>query len=217
MIQIIIADDHTIVRHGIRALLDKVEDIEVIGEAEDGHSAVELTESLEPDVLLMDIGMPRLNGIQALEKIQSLNLTTQIVILSMYSDETLIHQALNKGAKGYLLKDSLTEELLFAVRAANDNEIYLSPAISETVMEIFLNPSPANEDKTRYQKLTAREKEVLQLVAEGHKNNDIAEILTVSVKTVEKHRTNLMRKLKVHDGIALVRIAIKQGLIFVDS
>lgn len=217
MIRVVIADDHTIVRKGIRALLDQTEDIEVIGEAEDGRRAVELSNNLKPDVLLMDIGMPQLNGIQALDKIQSLKIDTRVIMLSMYSDEITVHQALNKGAQGYLLKDSVAEDLLVAVRAAKANKIFLSPKISDIVMASYLKSDLGDNAPVRFEQLTKREREVLQLIAEGHKNNDIAEILTVSVKTVEKHRTNLMRKLGVRDVVSLVCIAIKYRLIFIDE
>lgn len=217
MIRVVIADDHTIVRKGIRALLDQTEDIEVIGEAEDGRRAVELSNNLKPDVLLMDIGMPQLNGIQALDKIQSLKIDTRVIMLSMYSDETTVHQSLNKGAQGYLLKDSVAEDLLVAIRAAKADKIFLSPKISDMVMASYLKSDLGDNAPARFEQLTKREREVLQLIAEGHKNNDIAEILTVSVKTVEKHRTNLMRKLGVRDVVGLVCIAIKYRLIFIDQ
>ena len=137
MIRVLLADDHHLVRKGIRALLEKTEDIEVVGEAMDGEQAVEMTERLVPDVLVIDIGMPRLNGIQAIERVHALGLTTQSIVLSMHSDETLVRQALRNGARGYLLKRSVTEELLLAVRAASQGETYLSPEISEILLGDF--------------------------------------------------------------------------------
>ena len=216
-IRVIIADDHHLVRQGIRALLEKADDIEVVGEAADGQEAVELVERLAPDVLVMDIAMPRLNGNQAAGQVRTLGVATQVVILSMYSDETLVRQALRSGARGYLLKRSVTEELLLAIRAASRGEIYLSPAISGSIVAEFLTLQTDADASSPVERLTPREREVLQLVSEGHTNNAIAQILTVSVKTVEKHRANLMSKLNVHDLAGLVRVAIKQGLIFLDE
>jgi RNA polymerase sigma factor (sigma-70 family) len=216
MIRVILADDHHLVRKGIRALLEKSEDIEVVGEAEDGLEAVELAERLAPDVLVMDIAMPRMNGIQATERICA-TLATRVVILSMHSDETLVKYALRSGAKGYLLKRSVTEELLLAVRAANQGEIYLSPAISGVVLQDFLAQSADAELASAFDQLSPREREVLQLIAEGNTNTAIAQAMNVSVKTIEKHRANLMSKLNVHDVAGLTRVAIKHGLIFPDE
>jgi DNA-binding NarL/FixJ family response regulator len=216
-IRVIIADDHHLVRQGIRALLEKAGDIEVVAEAADGQEAVELVERLAPDVLVMDIAMPRMNGNQATERVRALGAVTQVVILSMYSDETLVRQALRSGAKGYLLKRSVTEELLLAVRAASRGEIYLSPAISESIVAEFLTLQTDADASSPLERLTPREREVLQLISEGHTNSAIAQILTVSVKTVEKHRANLMSKLNVHDLAGLMRVAIKHGLILLDK
>jgi DNA-binding NarL/FixJ family response regulator len=216
-IRVIIADDHHLVRQGIRALLEKADDIEVVAEAADGQEAVELVERLAPDVLVMDIAMPRMNGNQATGRVRALGAATQVVILSMYSDETLVRQALRNGARGYLLKRSVTEELLLAVRAASRGEIYLSPAISGTIVAEFLALQVDADASSPLERLTPREREVLQLVSEGHTNSGIAQVLKVSVKTVEKHRANLMSKLNVHDMAGLMRVAIKHGLILLDE
>lgn len=216
MIRVIIADDHHLVRKGIRALLEKTDDIEVVGEAGDGQEAIDLTEHLVPDVLVMDISMPRLNGILAAERVRSQGVS-QVVILSMYSDETLVHQALKAGARGYLLKRSVTEELLLAIRAASRGEIFLSPSVSHSVIPGTLTGDTPSGDTARFDRLSRREREVLQLVAEGYTNNEIAEILFISVKTVEKHRSSVMSKLGVHDLAGLVRVALKHGLIFLDE
>lgn len=212
MINVVIADDHHLVREGIRALLERAEDIKVIGEAQDGQEAVEQVERLRPDVLVLDISMPRLNGIQAAERLRGG--TTQIVFLSMHSDETLVRQALQNGARGYLLKRSVTAELLLAVRAAQRGELYLSPEVASAVLDDFVSTSPQT---TPIDRLSPREREVLQLIAEGRTNNEIAEAMTLSVKTVEKHRASIMSKLDVHDLAGMVRIAIKYGLIFLDE
>ncbi len=217
MIRVIVADDHHLVRQGTRALLEKAGGIEVVGEAADGQEAVQLVERLAPNVLVMDIAMPRLNGAEAAARVRALGIGTQVVILSMYSDETLVRQALRNGAKGYLLKRSVTEELLLAVRAASRGEIYLSPAISGYVLEDFLTTQADSARLSPIDQLTPREREVLQLVAEGNTNSQIAAKMNVSEKTVEKHRASLMAKLDVHDVAGLVRIAIKHGLIFLDQ
>ena len=216
MIRVILAEDHHLVRKGIRALLENADDIEIVGEAADGQEAVELTQRLAPDVLIMDIAMPRLTGIQATRRIRALNAATQVVILSMYSDETLVRQALGNGAKGYLLKRSVVEELLLAIRAASRGDIYLSPEICGPVLADLLTPQ-ADAEMSKFDRLTPREREVLQLIAEGHTNRAIAQLMKVSVKTVEKHRASLMSKLGIYDVAGLVRIAIQHGLIFLDE
>jgi DNA-binding NarL/FixJ family response regulator len=214
MIRVVIADDHTLVREGIRALLEKAGDIQIVGEASDGQEALETAERLMPDVLVIDVSMPRLSGILALEQLRARGVPTRVVILSMYSDETLVGQALLGGAKGYLLKDSLVEELLVAVRAASRGETFLSPKVSNLVVGEYLS---AKRMRTPFDQLSAREREVLKLIAEGHTNQAIAHLLSLSIKTVEKHRTNIMSKLNVHDLPGLVRIAIKNHLISLDD
>lgn len=215
MIRVVVADDHHLVRQGIRALLEKAGDIQVVGEASDGQEAIELVERLSPDVLVLDIAMPRLDGLQATERVEGLGLGTQVVILSMYGDKTLVRRALRSGARGYLLKHAVAEELLLAVRAAIRGEVYLSPEISRSVVADFLQAEA--EEAQAADLLTPREMEVLQLVVEGNTNRAIAEILHLSIKTVEKHRANLMGKLEVNDLAALVRVAIRKGLVFLDE
>ena len=217
MIRVILADDHNLVRQGICALLEKADDIEIVAQAENGQEAVDLSRNLSPDVLIMDINMPRLNGIQAAEQIKALGLNIRVVILSMHSDKTLVRQALRNGARGYLLKRSVMEELLLAVRAAYNGELYLSPAISDTVLTDYLAGQAELEGEDAFDQLSAREREVLQLIAEGYTNKAIAQAMNISIKTVEKHRANLMVKLNVQDLAGLIRIAIKQGLIFLDG
>jgi DNA-binding NarL/FixJ family response regulator len=217
MIRVILADDHHLVRRGIRALLEQAEDVCVVGEAEDGQEAVELVERLSPDVLIIDIAMPRLNGIQATGRVRALGLATQVVILSMHSRPTLVRQALRNGARGYLLKRSVTAELLLAVRSASRGESYLSPEISGTIVDDFLTHPVGADQASLFDQLTPREREVLQLIAEGHTNQAMAQLLNVSIKTVERHRANLMAKLDVHGVAGLTRIALKHGLIFIDE
>jgi DNA-binding NarL/FixJ family response regulator len=216
MIRVIIADDHHLVRQGIRALLERANDIEVIGEAADGQEAVDLAETLKPEVVVMDISMPRMDGAQAAERILALDSPTEIVILSMHSDTILAQQLLRRGVKGYLLKESMAEELPLAIRSASQGRRYLSPAISDSVLMALMTPREGKPPESAAEILTPREREVLQLIAEGYTNRGIAEALTISVKTVEKHRANLMAKLAVHDLPSLVREAIKHGLIFLE-
>ncbi len=217
MIRVIVADDHHLVRQGIRALLEQSDDIQVVGEAEDGQEAVELARELQPEVIVMDISMPRLDGVQATERILADNTQTEVVILSMHADQSLAEQLLRAGAKGYLLKESIAEELHLAVRFAFQGKTYLSPAMSHTVLDALLYPELIEETELPGELLTPREREVLQLIAEGYTNNAIADELTISVKTVEKHRSNLMNKLDVHDLASLIRTAIKLRLIFLEE
>jgi len=217
MIRVIIADDHHLVRKGIRALLEDSAEVQVIGEAEDGRQAIELARELQPEVVIMDISMPRMDGVQATERILAQDTPTEVVILSMHADRYLAEQLLRAGAKGYLLKDSITEELLLAVRSASQGKTYLSPAISQSVLNALMN-SDADETAQRPgELLTPREREVLQLIAEGYTNKAIADELTISVKTVEKHRSSLMSKLDVHDLASLIRVAIKRQLILLEE
>jgi len=216
MIRTILVEDHHLVRKGISALLEKASDVEVVGEAADGYEAVELAEQLSPDVVVMDIAMPRLTGIQAAEQIRALKLGIQVVVLSMYSEETLVRQALRSGVKGYVLKNSVAAELLLAIRAASRGEVYLSPAVSGPLVQDLLRLDVEGQERTPFDRLTCREREVLQLIAEGHTNTAIAQVLHLSVKTVEKHRGSLMSKLEVRDVAGLVRMAIKHGLVFLD-
>ncbi|HMQ51890.1 MAG TPA: response regulator transcription factor [Anaerolineae bacterium] len=217
MIRVILADDHHLVRQGIRSLLEKVSDVEIIAEAENGQEALNLTRNLTPDVLVIDINMPRLNGIQAAEQIRSLGLASQIVILSMYSDETLVRQALQSGVRGYILKRSVMEELLLAVRAAYRGELFLSPSVSEFVLNDFVANRARSSGLSAFEQLSSREREILKLIAEGHTNKSIAETMHLSAKTVEKHRASLMTKLEVDNLANLIRVAIKHGLIFLDE
>ncbi len=217
MIRIILADDHHLVRNGIRALLEKAGDFEIVGEVADGQEAVELVESLQPEVLIMDIGMPRLNGIQATERVRALNKGPQVLILSMHSSPLLVRKALQAGAKGYLLKRSVTEELLLAIRAVSQGDTYLSPPIAGIVADGFLLSKPENVETSLMDTLTSREREVLQLIAEGNTNPSIAQKLNISISTVERHRANLMAKLDAHDVAGLTRFAIQNGLIFLEE
>jgi len=217
MIHVLIAEDHLMVRAGIRALLEKAGDIHIVGEAANGQEAVELVEKHVPDVLVMDIMMPRLNGIQAAENIRKLKLPTRILLLSMYSDEGLIYQALQSGVKGYVLKSSVSDELLWAVRAVAEGKTYLSSQVSEIMVENAVNPHPHGQDHDPLSNISPREKEILQLIAEEHTSSEIAKLLFISEKTVEKHRASLMEKLNVRNLAGLVRLAVKYHLVDSDS
>ena len=215
MIRVVIADDHHLVRQGLRALLEHHADVEVVGEAATGYEAVEQATKLQPDVVVMDLSMPRLDGVQAATRILDMGGATQIVIVSMHADTTIIYTLVKRGIKGYLLKDALADELMLAIRSAAGGKLYLSPTISESVMNMLM--SPPREGNVDDNPLTAREREVLQLIAEGHTNSSIANTLTISVKTVEKHRANIMTKLEADDLATLIRVAIRRGYIFVDA
>ena len=218
MIGVILAEDHAIVRSGLRALLEKAGDMRVLGEAADGQQAVQLAGQLRPDVIVMDIMMPRLNGIQAAEKIQGLKIPSRIVLLSMYSDAALVHQAMQNGIKGYVLKSSVADELLQAVRAAGRGEIYLSDTIAEMMSDDLFTPrSPGAGSSDPADALSPREKEILKLIAEEHTSSKIAEMLFISEKTVERHRSSLMKKLQVRNLAGLARMAVKLGLIDLDN
>lgn len=213
MIRVVIAEDHHLVRQGIRALLERVEDLTVVAEAADGIEALQAVETHRPDVLILDIAMPRLDGLQTLERVGKLGGRTQVVFLSMYADLMVVRAALRGGARGYLLKRAVKEELLLAVRAASRGGTYLSPEVSAALVGDLL----AGPDRSGpFDHLTPREREVLQLVVEGHSNGEIGATLGISVKTVEKHRAGLMAKLGVHDVAGLVRIALTRGLVFPD-
>jgi DNA-binding NarL/FixJ family response regulator len=212
MIRVLIAEDHLMVRSGIRILLEQAGDIHILDEASNGQEAVEMTRNLKPDVLIMDIMMPRMNGIQAAENIRELRLPTYILLLSMYSDEGLVYRALQCGVKGYVLKSSVSDELIRAVHTVASGQTYLSSPISEMV-ESVITPFTAGRDGDPISNLSPREKQILQLIAEEHTSGEIAKMLVISEKTVEKHRARLMEKLNVRNLAGLVRVAVKYRLV----
>jgi DNA-binding NarL/FixJ family response regulator len=213
-IKVLLADDHTVVRQGLRALLEAEPDIAVVGEAGNGRDAVQMAKRLLPDVVIMDIAMPSLNGVEATRQITKEVPTAKLLILSSYNDDEYVHQVTGAGATGYLLKQTAATELIKAVRETRNGNAYFSPAISKRLMERYreavLTGAPVRKQADL---LTSREAEVLQLIAEGRANKQIAAELCISIKTVEKHRQQVMNKLNIHDIAGLTRYAISKGVI----
>ena len=212
-IRIILADDHGIVRKGLRFLLERQGGMEVIGEAADGREAVALAEELHPNVIVMDIAMPRLNGIDATGQVVRRHPEIGVIILSMHSDEEYLVRALTAGAKGYLLKDSAEVDLIRAIEAVSQGRPFFSPAISRTLLEDYLRQLQQRGVQDSYDLLSDREKEVLQLLAEGKSNKDVATLLELSPYTVETHRTHIMQKLNLHNTAELVLYAVRKKII----
>ena len=212
-IKVLLADDHTIVREGVRALLSREADIAIVGEASDGREAVELCQQLQPDVVLMDLAMPRLNGVDAAQQIRRHCPKTRVLILSMHQTEEYVRPAIRAGVSGYLLKGSGISDLVAATRAVAEGEAFFSPAVASIVLRDALGEKPSAQGE----ELSTREREVLQLVAEGKSSPQIAQILCISVKTVEGHRSRIMAKLKIRDLAGLVRYAVRVGLVSSDS
>jgi DNA-binding NarL/FixJ family response regulator len=217
MIRVLIAEDHLMVRAGIRALLERAGDIKILGEASNGQEALDMTRELKPDVLIMDIMMPRMNGIQTAQNIHDLKLSTYILLLSMYADAGFVHQARQCGVKGYVLKSSVSDELLWAVRAIANGQTFWSSPISEMLVENAIHPHMFGFDNDPLSNLSPREKQILQLIAEEHTSGEIAKMLFISEKTVEKHRARLMEKLNVRNLAGLVRLAVKYHLVDLQS
>jgi DNA-binding NarL/FixJ family response regulator len=223
VVRILLADDHTLVRSGIRALLNDISGVQVVGEANNGREALQLVEEHEPDIVLMDIAMTGMNGLEATARITREFPHIRVVILSMHTNEEYVLQALRAGAVGYLLKDAGLAELEIAIKAIANGETYLSPPVSKHVISDYMrrvgvsfemNPEEAIPPLDR---LTARQREILQLIAEGNTTQEIAQTLNVSVKTIETHRAQLMERLNIHDIAGLVRFAIRVGLISLDD
>jgi two-component system response regulator NreC len=211
--RIIIAEDQTILREGLRSLLSFQPDLEIIGEAEDGLEAIRQVDKLLPDLVLMDLSMPRMGGIEAIKEIKKKRPNIKIVALTVHDNEEYVLAALKAGAEGYILKDSTNEELVQNIRDILSGNRVLSPGISEKVIKGYLKNKNKQEIKSPWNSLTFREREILRLIGEGHKNKEIADFLSISSNTVEKHRANIMEKLNLHNASALTAYAIEKGLI----
>ncbi|UCG19917.1 MAG: response regulator transcription factor [Deltaproteobacteria bacterium] len=211
--KIVIAEDHTILREGLRALLSSQEDLDVVGEAEDGREAIRQVEELAPDLILMDLSMPKMNGVEAIREIRRRVPETKILALTVHKAEEFIVEVLQAGADGYIPKDASSNELMMAIKSVLMGKRYLSPSVSKVVIEGYLESRRAFASSTPWETLTKREREILKLIAEGHKNKEIADFLCISVKTVEKHRANLMKKLDLHSAAALTAYAMERGLV----
>ncbi len=211
-VRILIADDHTILRAGIRSLLDMVPDFEVVGEVDNGKDAINQAGQLKPDLLLTDLSMPKTNGTEAIQRIKSRYPDIKILVLTVHKTEEYVHAALKAGANGYVLKDDTSDELISAIKNIAAGKTYLSPSICSEVVMGYL-ADPGNERiSTSIEQLTSREREIMKLIAEGYRNKDIAEYLSISLKTVEKHRSNMMKKLDLHSASSITSYAIKNGL-----
>ena len=216
-IKVLIADDHAIVREGIRMILALHEDIEVVGEAADGREAIEQVEKLLPDVVLMDIAMPGLGGLEATLEIMKRKPQSKILVLTQYDNTEYIYRFLKAGAAGYVLKKTVGSDLVSAIRVIFQGKSFIDPSVADRVIKGFLEKPEVSKDEASYDGLSDREKQVLKLVAEGYTNQQIADALYLSIKTVMTHRTNLMEKLGIHNRSELIKYAIRKGLVSTDS
>lgn len=212
-IRIVIAEDHTILRTGLSALLKTQKNLQVEGEAGDGREAIRVVDLILPDLLLIDLSMPKLNGMEAISEIKKHHPNIKIIVLTVHKSDEYILASLQAGANGYILKDASYDELLLAINYVMNGKFFLSPSISDKVIESYLGAKKQSRKTSAWDKLTNREKEILKLIAEGNKNRDIAEHLCISPKTVEKHRSNLMRKLELRNTASLTSYAIEKGIV----
>jgi DNA-binding NarL/FixJ family response regulator len=206
-IRIVLADDHVLVRQGLRSLLER-EKFEVLAEASDGQELIRLTESHHPDIAVLDISMPTLNGIDAARELARSCPKTKVILLTQHEEEQYIHEALEAGVKGYVLKSQVASDLIHAIQKVSRGAVYLSPGVTGAVMEAYRSRSERSSDP-----LSGRERQVLQLIAEGKSTKDVASLLGISVKTAESHRSRLMQKLDIHETASLVRYAVRRGLV----
>jgi RNA polymerase sigma factor (sigma-70 family) len=213
LIRIILADDHAVIRGGLRLVLEKQEDFQVVGEASDGRAAVSLAETEKPDVAVLDITMPNLNGIEAAQQISSKQIGVSIIVLSMHADESFVLRALKAGARAYVLKESAEGDLINAVRLVSEGKSFFSPIVSRMLVEDYVRQLQDKDIEDSYELLTAREREVLQSVAEGKSNKEIANMLNLSLYTVETHRSRILNKLNLHTVPELILYAVRKGVI----
>lgn len=213
MIRIILADDHAVMRRGLRLLLEQQRDFEIVGEASDGREAVKLAETLKPDIAVLDITMPNLNGIEAARQITAKQLGVSIVVLSMHADESFVLRALKAGARGYLLKESPESDFINAIRMVSEGKSFFSPTVSRMLVEDYVRQLQDRDIEDSYELLTLREREILQLIAEGKSNKEIANMLYLSLYTVETHRSNILEKLNLHSVPELILYAVRKGVI----
>lgn len=211
--RIVLAEDHTILREGLRALLSTEPSFTIVGEAQDGREAVSRVESLAPDVVLMDLSMPRTNGLEAIREVKRRNPATRVIALTVHKTEEYILATLEAGADGYVLKDASHRELVMAIKHVLEGKRFLSPGVSAKVIEGYLEGRKQLKKTSAWDELTQREREILKLIAEGYKNRKVADYLCISPKTVEKHRANLMKKLDLHNAAALTALAVEKGLL----
>ncbi len=212
-IRVLIADDHAVLRDGLRALLSTCDDMEVVGEAEDGLDAVEKTIRLQPDVVLMDIAMPRLGGLEAALELRQRKLPARVLVLTQYDNKEYVFKMLNAGVAGYIVKKAAGTELVSAIRTVHAGQSFLYPAVTRAVIDRYLQEGGQDETERRFDQLSDREKEVLKLLAEGRSNAEIAGLLCLSVKTIMSHRSSIMEKLEIHNRTDLVKFAIRAGLV----
>lgn len=211
--RLVIAEDHTVVRDGLRSLFNLENDLEVVGEAGDGMEVIRCINKTNPDLVVLDLSMPKMDGISVIKEINKQSMNIKILILTMHRDEEFILETFRSGAHGYCLKTSSGKEVLMAIRAVLSGKQYVSPEISGKILEGYLESKKTIKEKSSWELLTQREKEILKLVGEGYRNREIANYLFISVKTVEKHRSNIMEKLNLHTASALTAYAIEKGLV----
>ena len=216
-IRILLADDHTLFREGIRLLLERQSDMEVVGEAADGREAVELAHRLQPNVVLMDIGMPAMNGMEATRLIHSQDPAVCVLVLTMHGTDDYFFRVLESGASGYLLKEAAPTELLSAIRSVHNGEMFFYPSLAKRLAQEYLRRVGSGEELSSYNSLSERENEVLKLIGQGHTNQEIADLLYLSVNTVQTHRTHIMNKLNLHSRAELMKHAVRLGLLTGDG
>lgn len=211
--RIILVEDHAIIREGLRALLSAFREFDIVGEAEDGHAAIKSIEKLHPDLVVTDLSMPRMNGVEMIATIKRQSPKTKVIALTVHRNEEHVLQTLQAGVDGYVLKEATSAELILAIRSVLKGKHYLSPEISGKLIDRYLEGEKPIPTHSRWETLTMRERQIMKLVAEGYRSREIADLLCISAKTVDKHRSNLMAKLDIHNTVALVALAVEKGLI----